>query len=155
SPARREELFVVINKNAMAVGVGIVSEKIIDSEGIIAATRTAFLEAVEKIKEKVDYLLVDGIKMFEHKLPIDWHIKGDRRIVSVAAASVVAKVTRDHIMKGYQRQYPMYGFERHKGYGTEEHLKVLTTHGWCDIHRKSFRPMADRRDRCFDREEFI
>ncbi len=143
SPKQREELFIIINKNAMAIGVGIISEKIIDSEGIIGATRRAFLEAIEKIKEKVDYLLVDGIKIFEHSLPVDWHIKGDRKIGTIAAASVIAKVTRDHILQDYHQKYPMYGFDQHKGYGTLKHTEALEKHGWCDIHRKTFRPIVE------------
>ncbi|NMC51395.1 ribonuclease HII [Candidatus Kuenenbacteria bacterium] len=152
SPQKREELFVVINKNALAIGVGIVSEKIIDNEGIIGATRKAFLEAVEKIKETADYLLVDGIKIFEHLIPSSFHIKGDRKIASVAAASVVAKVTRDHIMKDYHQRYPHYSFDQHKGYGTAEHAGFLEQHGWCDIHRKSFRPVAEKGYRHFEED---
>jgi ribonuclease HII len=143
SPKKREELFIVIQKNAIAVGVGIVSEKIIDNEGIIAATRKAFLQAADKIKEMADYLLVDGIKIFEHSLPTEFHIKGDRKIASIAAASIVAKVTRDHMLEDYHQKHPAYGFDQHKGYGTAEHQEKLNRHGWCDIHRKSFRPVAE------------
>jgi len=143
SPKKREELFIIINKNAIAIGVGIMSEKIIDQEGIISATRKAFLQAVEKIKDKIDYLLVDGIKIFEHHLPTDFHIKGDRKVASIAAASIIAKVTRDHLLNDYHRQHPIYGFDRHKGYGTAEHHKNLHEHGWCAIHRQSFRPVAE------------
>jgi len=145
TPKKREELFIVINKQALAVGVGIISEQVIDKEGIIAATRQAFITAIEKIKDRVDYLLADGIKIFEHALPTEFHIKGDRKILSVAAASVVAKVTRDNILKDYHQKYPVYGFDQHKGYGTSEHERKLDQHGWCIIHRQSFRPIAEGR----------
>ena len=143
SPKQREDLFLIINKNAVAIGVGIISEKVIDSDGIIGATRKAFFQAVEKIKEKADYLLVDGIKIFEHKIPTDFYIKGDRKIGSIAAASVVAKVVRDNLLREYYQKYPSYGFDQHKGYGTVKHSEALEKHGWCDIHRKTFRPMVD------------
>ncbi|NMB48188.1 ribonuclease HII [Candidatus Kuenenbacteria bacterium] len=145
TPKKREELFIVINKQALAVGVGIISEQVIDKEGIIAATRQAFITAIEKIKDRVDYLLADGIKIFEHALPTEFYIKGDRKILSVAAASVVAKVTRDNILKDYHQKYPVYGFDQHKGYGTSEHERKLDQHGWCIIHRQSFRPIAEGR----------
>ncbi|KKS43254.1 ribonuclease HII [Candidatus Kuenenbacteria bacterium RIFCSPLOWO2_12_FULL_42_13] len=140
---QREELFVVIKKNALAIGVGIVSEKTIDSEGIIGATRRAFLAAAEKIKEQVEYLLVDGIKFFGHYLPTSFYIKGDRKIISIAAASIVAKVTRDCILIDYHKEYPLYGFDQHKGYGTAQHMESLEKHGPCAIHRQSFRPIFE------------
>ena len=143
SPKQREELFVVIKKNALAIGVGIMSEKIIDSEGIIGATRRAFLAAAEKIKEQVEYLLVDGIKFFGHYLPTSFYIKGDRKIISIAAASIVAKVTRDCILIDYHKEYPLYGFDQHKGYGTAQHMESLEKHGPCAIHRQSFRPIFE------------
>lgn len=142
SPKQREELFLVINKKALAIGVGIISERIIDGEGIVGATRKAFLEAVNKIREQVDYLLVDGIRIFEHELPTDWHIKGDRKIGTIAAASVIAKVTRGNILSDYHQKYPQYGFDQHKGYGTDKHQTALNEHGWCEIHRKTFGPVA-------------
>ena len=120
---KRDKLCIFINKNALAIGVGIVSEKVIDKKGIIEATRQAFLRAINKLLIETNYLLVDGIKIFEHKLPLEFFIKGDNRVNSIAAASVVAKVTRDNILKDYHNKYPEYGFDLHKGYGTKQHRR--------------------------------
>ena len=143
SPAKRDKLHIYINKNAIGVGVGIVSEKIIDEQGIITATRQAFLQALEKLSTEIDYLLVDGIRIFKYKLPVDFLIKGDNRVMSIAAASVIAKVTRDSILRDYHDKYPKYGFDLHKGYGTRKHKDMLDKHGVCDIHRMSYRPIMD------------
>jgi ribonuclease HII len=143
SPNKRDKLYSFINKNALSIGVGIVSEKIIDKFGIIVATRRAFLRALEKVSFKVDYLLVDGTEIFKHKLPIDFLIKGDNRVMSIAAASIIAKVTRDSILKDYHNKYPKYGFNLHKGYGTKQHRRRLNKYGVCDIHRLSYRPMLE------------
>ena len=143
SPEQREKLYLIIVKNAIAVGTGIISEKLIDSAGIINATRQAFLAAITGIKEQPDYLLIDGIKIFDHHLPSEFLIKGDRRAASIAAASIVAKVTRDHLLIKYHREYPDYGFDQHKGYGTPAHRKMIYTHGFCPLHRMSFKPLVD------------
>jgi len=143
SPAKREELYVIIIKNAVAYSTGIISEKTVDTEGIISATRQAFFKAIKAIENMTDYLLIDGIKIFDHKMPYEFFIKGDNRIASIAAASIVAKVTRDHLLNNYHRQYPVYGFDRHKGYGTAEHRKMIYTHGFCPLHRLSFQPLID------------
>ncbi len=141
SSTQREKLYIYISKKAIAVAVGVVSEKIIDSQGIIAATRQAFLQAIDNLTQPVDYLLVDGLKIFEHKKPVDFLIKGDNKIISVAAASIIAKVTRDNILKEYHKKYPEYNFIKHKGYGTKEHRELLYQHGLSKIHRKSWQPM--------------
>lgn len=140
---KREELFIFINKNALRIGLGIISEKIIDEKGIISATRQAFLQAIEQLSNKADYLLVDGIKIFDHELPLKFFIKGDQKIMSIAAASIIAKVSRDNILKKYDKKYPKYGFSRHKGYGTILHKKNIFNYGICDIHRKSFKPIMN------------
>lgn len=143
-PDKRAKLQIYINKNALGVGVGIVSEKVIDEQGIIAATRQAFLEAVRKLPIDIDYLLVDGVKIFEHQAPTNFLIRGDRRVVSIAAASVIAKVARDNILREYHREYPDYGFDVHKGYGTKQHMAMLDKHGVAGIHRMSYRPLIER-----------
>jgi ribonuclease HII len=153
-PEQREKLFTFIKNQALKIGVGVVSEKVIDSEGIIPATRQAFLAAIGKIEEAMDYLLVDGIKIFEHHLPVEFIIKGDRKIATIAAASIIAKVTRDKLLEDYGREYPHYGFERHKGYGTEEHWQNLFQYGPCEIHRKSFEPIINIGKICLE-DDFL
>lgn len=143
SPRQREKLFVYINKQALAIGLGIISEKVIDQQGIIPAARRAFLTAIDKLKEKVDYLLIDGIRIFDHQLPNKFLVRGDRLVVSIAAASIVAKVARDNILRDYHQRYPQYGFDLHKGYGTRLHKERLDEYGVCEIHRRSFRPMVE------------
>ncbi len=144
---QREKLYVKIIKQARAVGVGTVSERVIDQEGIIGATRAAFLKAVAKLQRldvPVDYLLVDGVKIFEHDLPVQFLVKGDQREAVIAAASIVAKVTRDNLMLTYHKRFPQYAFDKHKGYGTRLHRKSLDKHGVSEAHRFSYRPIADK-----------
>ncbi len=140
---QRDFLYVKIVKSALAVGVGVVSERVIDQEGIIEATRRAFLKAADKVAEQADYLLVDGVKFFEHDLPAEFLVKGDRKEALIAAASIVAKVTRDRLMLEYHRKYPHYGFDKHKGYGTNFHRRSLDEYGACEIHRQSYQPILD------------
>ena len=144
SPQKREKLFVYINKNSLGVGIGIISEKVIDREGIISATRQAFFQAIEQLEDKIEYLLVDGLKIFDHNIPTDFFIKGDNRSMSIAAASIIAKVTRDDILKKYHGKYPEYEFHKHKGYGTKLHRQALDKYGICDIHRTSYEPIMRR-----------
>jgi ribonuclease HII len=144
SPDKREKLHIIIKKNAVGIGVGIISEKVIDKEGIISATRQAFLEAIRKLTVEHDYLLVDGTRLFDHGLPHEFVIRGDNKIMSIAAASVIAKVARDQILTNYHKNYPEYGFQSHKGYGTRFHRENLDKHGVSDIHRLSYRPIMDR-----------
>jgi ribonuclease HII len=143
TPDKRDRLCIFIKKNALAIGVGVISERVIDERGIIEANRQAFLEAINKLRLEVDYLLVDGIKIFEYKLPVDFLIRGDSGVTSIAAASVVAKVTRDNILKDYHNKYPQYGFDLHKGYGTRQHKRMLDRYGVCNIHRMSFKPIME------------
>lgn len=140
---QREKLYVRIIKTAQAVGIGVVSEKIIDQQGIIQATRQAFLKAIDKVVEMADYLLIDGVKIFEHELPTQFLVKGDRSEALIAAASIVAKVTRDSLMLDYHRRYPQYEFDKHKGYGTELHRRRLDEYGVCEIHRQSYQPVSE------------
>ncbi|MBR5227157.1 MAG: ribonuclease HII [Clostridia bacterium] len=138
SEKRREELFEIIKKRAKAYAVGIVDEKTIDEINILEATRLAMKKAVEGLATKAEYVLVDA----EKKVPIDVPyipiIKGDAKSESIAAASIIAKVTRDHMMYELDKKYPEYGFAKHKGYGTAQHIKAINEIGLCDVHRKSF-----------------
>jgi ribonuclease HII len=139
TPLRREELFEIIRQSALAFGVGIVSHETIDRINVLRATMEAMAEAVSRLKPGPDYLLVDGPICEPGVVPAEAMVRGDARCFSIAAASIIAKVTRDRIMMEYDRQFPGYGFARHKGYGTPEHLAALRRLGPCEIHRKSFR----------------
>jgi ribonuclease HII len=138
SEKQRESLFPVIYKEAIAVHTGIVDEKEIDRINIRRATYKAMKLAVDGLDIQPEHLLVDGhsIPIFPgHQTPI---ISGDRICFSIAAASIVAKVTRDRIMKNYHDLYPQYGFAQHKGYCTQQHVHALMKYGPCEIHRRSF-----------------
>lgn len=138
SPRKREELFKVIRADALSIGVGVMEASIIDDINILRATLNAMKEAVLDLDITPDYLLIDGT----HPVPIAIHqktiIRGDSRSISIAAASIIAKVSRDHIMEMYHRQFPYYNFLKNKGYGTQEHRQAIKDHGPCKIHRRSF-----------------
>lgn len=139
SEKRREELYIDITSKALSVGVGIVSHEVIDRVNIYQASILAMRKALEHLDHPFDIVLADG-NSFKHET---WRyrniIDGDAKSVTIAAASVIAKVTRDRLMREYHEQYPQYGFDRHKGYGTRLHLQALREHGMCPIHRRSFR----------------
>lgn len=144
TPEKREELFPIIHQRAVSVGVGQASVPEIDALNIYHAARLAMERAVENLGTKPDFLLTDAMPLPKLKTiaqkPI---IHGDALSVSIAAASVVAKVTRDRIMAELHQKYPAYGFGGHKGYGTAEHLKALEDHGACPEHRLSFGPVME------------
>jgi len=142
SAKKREELFDIIKENFFEIGVGVVNHQTIDRINILQATFLAMKMALGNLKSKPDILLVDG------KFPIpnlslrqEAIINGDALIFSIAAASIVAKVTRDRLMDEYDKKYPQYGFAKHKGYGTPLHLEMLQKHGPSPVHRKSFAPV--------------
>jgi len=142
SHLQREAAFTRILSLALDLGVGIVEEGEIDRINILQATYRAMRGAVCGLSVRPEFFLVDGypIRDFEH--PQEGIIDGDCKSASIAAASIVAKVARDRIMRLYDGIFPQYGFARHKGYPTEEHLRMLAIHGACEIHRRSFRPVA-------------
>lgn len=136
--ARREELFDVIMEQAVSVGVGQSSPEVIDRVNILQATYLAMKEAVAKLSPEPGLLLNDAVTipgLSVRQVPI---IKGDGKSLSIAAASVIAKVTRDRMMAAYDSLYPAYGFAEHKGYGSGKHIEVLKSTGPCPIHRRSF-----------------
>ena len=138
SETKREEVYKEIDKYAIAYGVGIVSPERIDEIIILQATYEAMRTAIHKLSVTPDILLNDAvtIPMVDIKqVPI---IKGDAKSQSIAAASIVAKVTRDHLMEEYDKLYPEYGFAKHKGYGTAAHIKAIKEYGPCPIHRRTF-----------------
>lgn len=142
SPASRERLSEHILKEAVSVGIGTAPPETIDSHGIVEATRIAMSAAVAQLTLPPDWLLIDAMELPAIPLPQTSLIKGDARSFSIAAASIVAKVYRDHLMIAYDRDYPGYGFSRHKGYPTPQHLARLETLGCCPIHRMSFAPVV-------------
>lgn len=137
---QREKLFGVILKKAI-VGVGVIPSTIVDKAGLTKALNMSYIKAVEGLSRQPDFILLDGIGSYS--LPCRYRTikKGDRKVRSIAAASVVAKVTRDALMDCYGRIYPEYGFARHKGYGTRQHRQNLLKYGCCAIHRHSFKPV--------------
>lgn len=140
SEKRREELFLEIQDKAVSFAVGIIEPEEIDRINILQATYAAMRQAVEKLSPVPQVLLNDAVEI--PGLPVSMKqvkiIHGDAKSLSIAAASVLAKVTRDHLMVDYDKQYPEYGFAKHKGYGTAAHIQVLKDKGACPIHRKTF-----------------
>lgn len=141
SPKKREFLSECIRREALAVGVGEVPQERIDDRGIVAATKMAMCSAVKELAVPADFLLIDALVLSEIDLPQKGIIRGDNISLSIAAASIVAKVYRDRIMDDYDSLYPGYGFARNKGYPTAEHIKGLRNLGCCPIHRRSFAPV--------------
>ncbi len=139
SEKKREALFPVIQENALAVGVGIADHEEIDRINILQASLLSMKRAVDDLGISPDYLLVDGKFTIDSPLTQEAIVKGDCQSISIAAASIIAKVTRDRIMAELSVQYPQYDFHRHKGYPTKAHKAAIITHGPCPVHRKSFR----------------
>jgi ribonuclease HII len=144
----RDGLYPVILKDAVAVAVGMVEAAVIDQINIFQATRLAMERAIDQLTIRPDYLLLDAITLPSVPIPQRPIIKGDQLSVSIAAASIVAKVTRDRLMSRYHEEYPQYNFLSHKGYATVEHRKQIRVHGPCQIHRKTFHGVYDA-DRLF------
>ncbi len=138
----REWLNVWIHRTALAVGLGRASVREIDAVGIVGATRRAMARAIGKLEPRPQALLIDALPLPGVGLPQQCPVKGDRVSLSIAAASIVAKVARDRLMAEADRRYPGYGFSRNKGYGTREHVGALDRQGPCIIHRVSFAPVA-------------
>ncbi|MCP4359701.1 MAG: ribonuclease HII [Chloroflexi bacterium] len=142
SPITRSALSAHITQYALAYGIGLATADCIDEIGIIAATKQAMCAAVAQLSPAAEYLLVDGrICLTTLNLPQQAIIRGDAQSVSIAAASILAKVTRDQFMIELDGRYPTYGFAQHKGYGTPQHLAALQNSGPCPLHRRSFAPL--------------
>jgi ribonuclease HII len=139
----REQVYAAILEQAVAIGIGSADVAEIDQLNILTATRLAMCRAIDQLAPPPDYLLIDAVVLPGLKVPIRPIIKGDSLSVSIAAASIVAKVTRDRLMANYHETFPEYGFLSHKGYGTAEHLERLARHGPCSIHRRTFSPVQE------------
>jgi ribonuclease HII len=142
-PADREIQFDRIREKALAFSIAEVSREEIDTLNVLVATRKAMEKAVRGLAPAPGFLLVDGIVPLQIDIPQKCIKQGDRRSQSVAAASILAKVTRDRLMEAYHREYPQYNFRKNKGYGTREHLEALQAHGACPLHRRSFRGVKE------------
>ena len=142
SGKKRQTAFDIIQQSAMAVGVGIIHHPDIDRYNILQATYMAMNSAIENLAIKPDYLLIDGRGSPQNEISKMCIVKGDAKSMSVAAASIIAKVTRDNIMLDYHKKFPQYNFAQHKGYPTKQHIEAIRQHGLCPFHRRSFHPKS-------------
>lgn len=136
---QRETLYTQIVQEAISIGVGIIDHAVIDEINILQATYLAMESSLRNLHIQPDYLLIDALTLPRTTIPQKGIIRGDNLSVTIAAASIIAKVTRDRLMTEFHREFPEYNFLSHKGYGTEEHLQNLRTYGPCRIHRRTFR----------------
>lgn len=145
TPKVRARLFQRLTSHPnISFGIGIIEPQDIDRINIYQATIQAMWQAVDQLTKLPDYLLIDGMGIKHTAIPCLKIIKGDQLSLSIAAASIIAKETRDELMVRYHHQWPHYGFDQHKGYGTAKHLEALERHGPCPIHRRSFDPIKSR-----------
>lgn len=135
---KRRELFPLIQEQAIAFGIGFASEKEIDELNILQATFLAMQRAIDQLEGKADFALIDGNREKDFGIPVKTVVKGDSLSANIAAASVLAKVSRDNLMLELAEKYPQYAFDVHKGYGTKAHYAALREHGPCSIHRMTF-----------------
>jgi len=140
---KRESLFALINKEAVAVGIGIVPPQVIDAINILKATKLAMMQAVEKLPRQPSFLLIDRLGLSQCPIPQRGITRGDKSCLSIACASIIAKVTRDRMMEELDIMYPGYGFAQHKGYGTGRHISCLRKLGPSPIHRLYFAPVRN------------
>jgi ribonuclease HII len=155
SPAKREILFSRIYEVAVSVGVGMTPHSIVDSHGVVRATRIAMKQAIERLSPSPQSLLIDYMRLPEVMLPQKGIVHGDNLSFSIACASIIAKVARDRIMVEFDRDYPGYGMARHKGYGTRQHVACLLRRGACPIHRRSFRPVREITQGLFSQADIL
>lgn len=138
SEKKREELYDVIMEKAVAVGIGMSDVAVIEKVNILNATKLAMKQAIKNLKIKPDFVLIDGNQMIDIDIDAKTVVSGDAKSESIAAASIIAKVTRDRLLINWDKEYPEYGFARHKGYGTKAHIEAIKKYGLTPIHRPSF-----------------
>lgn len=148
---KRDWLYEVIKEVAIDWQVAHIFAEEIDALGILVATKKAMRTAVEQLSPMADALVIDAVKLSDWEIPQVSLIKGDQRSLSIAAASIMAKVSRDRLMRDMEEKYPNYGFAQHKGYGTKKHREALSVMGPCEIHRKSYKPIQTLLNPCEDR----
>ena len=142
SEAKREEYYKIIMRDAISVGIGIKSEDVIDEVNIYEATKLAMIDAINNLKVKPEHILIDAMPL-DIDIPTTSIIKGDIKSISISAASVIAKVTRDHMMDELDKKYPYYNFKHNKGYPTKEHIEAINKHGIIKEHRKTYAPVKE------------
>ncbi len=135
-------MYKLIKENALSIGIGIVNEKVIDEVNIYEATKIAMKDAINNLSIKPEHVLIDAMKL-NISIPSTSIIKGDALSESIAAASIVAKVTRDHMLEEMDKEFPMYDLSHNKGYGTKKHLEALKKYGPCKYHRKTYGPVKN------------
>ena len=138
---KRNTLFKIINNNALSIAIGIKWNDYIDDVNIKIASEDAMIDAINSLSHKPDKVMVDGFSL-DISIPNEGVIKGDQKIKSIMAASIIAKVTRDEIMRSFHYIYPMYGFDKNKGYGTKQHHNALKEYSYTSIHREPFKPIS-------------
>ncbi len=146
---QREKFFDIIKKEALGIGIGIKSEKVIDEVNIYEATKLAMYEAIENCNKniKIEHVLIDAMKLEKLNIPSTSIIKGDLKSITISAASVIAKVTRDRMMEELDKKYPMYGFKDNAGYPTKKHIEAIEKYGIIEEHRKTFKPVCFNLDK--------
>lgn len=149
SAKKRDLFYSVIMEKALAVSLGIKDNKIIDEVNIYQATKLAMYEAIDKCPIKPEHVLIDAMKLENLTIPSTSIIKGDLKSISISAASVIAKVTRDRMMIKLDQKYPMYGFKKNAGYPTKEHIKAIEEYGIIEEHRRSFSPVNENKERIY------
>ena len=142
SPKQREKLFSLIMDQAMSIGIGIVDHEVIDRINILQAATLAMRKSIENMNVQPEFSIIDGNSFKHETLKFQNIVRGDEKSFTIAAASIVAKVTRDQLMRDLDIRFPQYGFARHKGYGTRQHIDAIRRYGLCEIHRRSFHPAA-------------
>lgn len=140
TPKKRDLMFEVINRDAISIGVSVMDNKVIDEINILEATKKAMIEAIKNLNIKPEHVLIDAVKL-KLEIPSTSIIKGDAKSINIAAASIIAKVTRDRIMDELDCKFPEYGFKHHKGYGTKMHLENIGKYGLLDNYRFTFKPI--------------
>ena len=148
SEKKREELYKIIKENALSIGVGIVSNERIDEINIYQATKEAMIEAINNLDIKPEHVLIDAMRL-DLDVPSTSIIKGDAKSESIAAASIIAKVTRDHMMDELDLKYPMYNYKKNKGYPTKEHIEAIKKYGVNNLYRKTYGPVKE----CLDKNK--